>query len=107
MTERLVKPIHVLLQQYYMILHTSPSDVKVDEFDADVMVSGVPVKENRTSRKMGHVKSFMKDFVFDIVRSFLYGDEMQLTCTLLLDCIFLTSSGPSFPVVNAEPLLHR
>ena len=54
-----------------MILHTSPRVVKVDRFDADVRVEGVLVEENRTARKVGHMKAFMKDFVFDIVRSFL------------------------------------
>ena len=54
-----------------MILHTSPRVVKVDRFDADVRIKGVLVEENRTARKVGHVKSFVKDFVFDIVRSFL------------------------------------
>ena len=50
-----------------MILFTSPRVVKVDRFDADVRVEGVLVEENRTARKVGHMKAFMKDFVFDIV----------------------------------------
>ena len=54
-----------------MILHTSPRVVKEDGFDAVVRIKGVLVEENRTARKMGHVKSFIKDSVFDIVRSFL------------------------------------
>ena len=29
------------------------------------------VKENRTACEVGHMKTFMKDFVFDIVRIFL------------------------------------
>ena len=59
-----------------MILHTSPRVVMVDGFDADVRVESVPVEENRAARKVGHVKSFMKDFVFDIVRSFLQENDM-------------------------------
>ena len=90
-----------------MLLHTSPRVVKVDRFDADVRVEGGLVEENRTARKVGHVKSFMQDFVFDILRSFLQGDDMPLSCDLFLDRILLTSSGPRVPVVNAEPLLHR
>ena len=58
-----------------MILHTSPRVVKIDGFDADVGVEGVLVEENRTARKVGHVKSFLKNIVFDILRSLLqYND---------------------------------
>ena len=81
--------------------------MKIDRFDADVRVEGVLVEENRTAREMGHMKAFMKDFVFDIVRSFLQGNEVPLSCNLFLKSIFLTSSGPRVPVVNTEPLLHR
>ena len=45
--------------------------MKVDGFDADVRKEDVFDEENRTARKMGYVKSFMKEFVSDIVRSFL------------------------------------
>ena len=68
-TERLGTPIHVLLRQYD--LAQLPRVVKVDRFDADVRVEDVLVEENRTVRKVGHMKAFMKDFVFDTVRSFL------------------------------------
>ena len=61
-----------------MILHTSPRD-------ADVRIEGVLVGNNRTARKVGHMKSFMKDFVFDTLRSFLQGDEMPLSCDSFLD----------------------
>ena len=54
-----------------MILHTSPRVMLVDRFDAGVRKKGVLVEENRTARKVGHMKAFMKDIVFDIVRSFL------------------------------------
>ena len=54
-----------------MILHTSPRVVKVDRLDADVRIEGVLVEENRTARKMDHVTTFVKDFVFDIFRSIL------------------------------------
>ena len=88
-----------------MILQSSPRVVKVDRFGADVTVEGVLVEENRTARKVGYVKSFMKNFVFDIFGSFLQGNDMPLSCNLFVDSIFLTSSGPRVPVVNAEPLL--
>ena len=39
----------------------------VDRFDADVRMEGVLVEEHRTARKVGHVKSFMQDFVFNIL----------------------------------------
>ena len=91
-----------------MILHTSP---RVREgrsiFDADVRKEGVLVEENRAARKVGHVKSFMKNFVFDILRSLLQGNDMLLSSHLFLDSIFLSTSGPRIPVVNAEPPLHR
>ena len=80
--------------------------MKVDRFDADVRVESVLVEENRTARKVGHVKSFMKNFVFDILRSFLQGNDMPLSRNLFLNNTFLSSSGPRVPVVNAEPLLH-
>ena len=54
-----------------MILHASPRVMKVDGFHADVRIKGVLVEENRTARKVGHMKPFTKDFVFDILRSFL------------------------------------
>ena len=47
-----------------VILYTSSRVVKVDRFDADVRIEGVLVEENRTAPKVGHVKTFMKDFVF-------------------------------------------
>ena len=34
--------------------------MKVDRFYADVRVEGVLVEENRTARKVGHVKTFMQ-----------------------------------------------
>ena len=90
-----------------MILHTSPRVVKVNRFDADVKIEGVLDEESRTARKMGHAKSFMKDFVFDIFRSFLKCNEVPLSCNLFLESTFPTSSGPRVPVVNVECLLHR
>ena len=46
-----------------MILHTSPCVMKVDRFDTNVRVEGVLVEENRAARKVGHVKSFLKNRV--------------------------------------------
>ena len=68
-TERHVKPS--MFSFNILMLHTSPRVVKVDRFDADVRIEGVLVVENRTARKVSHMKSFMKDFVLDILRSFL------------------------------------
>ena len=90
-----------------MILHTSPRVAKVDRFDADVRIKVSLLKRTAPPAKWSHVKSFMKDFVFDIVRSFLSGNEVPLSCNLFLDSTFPISSGPRVPVVNAEPLLHR
>ena len=90
-----------------MILYTFPRVMKVDRFYADVRVEGVLVEENRSARKVGHVQSFMQDFVFDILRSFLQSNDKPLSCNRFLDSIFLSSSGPRVPVVNAESLLHK
>ena len=45
--------------------------MKVDRFDTDVRVEGVLVEENRTDRNVGHVKSFLKNIMFDIIRCLL------------------------------------
>ena len=50
--------------------------MKVDRFDAHVRIEGVFVEENSAARKVGHVKSFMKNFVFDILRSLLQRNDM-------------------------------
>ena len=68
--------------------------MKEDRFDTDDRVEGVLLDENRTGRKVDHMKAFMKVFVFDIVRCFLQGNDMPLSCNLFLDGIFITSSGP-------------
>ena len=81
--------------------------MKVDGLDIDVGIEGALVEENRAACKVGHMKSVMKKIVFDIVRSFLQGDEVPFSRNLFLDSTFPTSSGPRVPVVNAEPLLHR
>ena len=52
--------------------------MKVDRFDTDVRVEGVLDEENRTARKVGHVKSFTQNFVFDIFRSLLENNDMPL-----------------------------
>ena len=87
-----------------MILHTSPRVMKVDRFDVDVRIEGVLVEENRAARIVGHVKSFMKNTVFDILRSLLQSNDMPLSRNLFLDSIFFSTPGPRVPVVNAEPL---
>ena len=90
-----------------MILHRPPRVMKVDRFNTDVRVESVLVEENRATRKVGHMKPFMKNFVFDILRSLLQRNDMPVSLNLFLDSIFLSTSGPRVPVVNAEPLLHR
>ena len=81
--------------------------MKVESFDTDVRVEGVLVEENRAARIVGHMKPFMKDFVFDIIRCFLQGKKMPFPRNLFLKCVFLSTSGPRVPVVDAEPPLHR
>ena len=82
--------------------------MKVDRLDTDVKVEGVLVEENRTAHKVGHAKSFMKDFVFDILRCFLQGkNNLPFLRNLFLDCVFLSTSGPRVPIVDTESLLHR
>ena len=80
------KTISVLLQQYElalsfnnMILHTSLCVGKVDGLDTDVRKEGVLVEENRTNRKMSHVKSFLKNIVFDTIRCLLKSNNMPLS----------------------------
>ena len=78
--------------------------MKVNRFDADVRVESVLVEENRAARIVGHVKSFLKNTVINIVRCFLQGNYMSLPRNLILKCATPSTSGPSVPVVDAEPL---
>ena len=66
-------------------------------------------KEKRTAQPAGvsHMKVFMQDFVLDIVRSFLQGDEVPLSWKLFLDSVVSTSTRPRIPVVNTQSPLHR
>ena len=68
MTQHLVRPSMFAFDN--MIAQYPPGVVEVDGLDI-VGVESVLVEENRTARKEGHMKAFLKDFVFDIVRSFL------------------------------------
>ena len=52
--------------------------MKVHRYDIDVRVEGVLIEENRAARIVGHVKSFLKNIVINIVRRFLQGDEVPL-----------------------------
>ena len=81
--------------------------MKVDRFDTNVRVEGVLVEENRAARKVGHVKSFLENIVFDIIRCLLQSNNVPLPRNLFLKSVFLSTPGPMVPVVNAEPLLHR
>ena len=47
--------------------------MKVDRFDTDVRVEGVLDEENRATRIVGHVKSFLKNILINIVRCFFAG----------------------------------
>ena len=68
----------------------------------------VLVEENRTACKVVHVKSFMKNFVFDIFGSFMQGNDMPPSCNSLFEGIFLSPTGSRVPVVDAEsPLYNR
>ena len=49
--------------------------MKVDQFDTDVRVEGVLVEENRAARIVGHVKSFLKNIVFNIITCFLQANN--------------------------------
>ena len=55
--------------------------MKVERFDVDVRVEGVLVEENRAARKVGHVKSFLKNIVINMVTCFF--DK----------CVFLFHAG--------------
>ena len=81
--------------------------MKVDRFDADARVQSVLVEENRAAREVGHMKPFMKNIVFNIIRCILQGNNMPFPCNLSLDSVFRSTSGSRIPVVNAESPLRR
>ena len=81
--------------------------MRVDRFNTDIRVEGVLVEENCAARIVGHVKSLMKNIVFNIIRCFLQGNNMPFSGNLLLKSVFLSTSGPRIPVLDAVPLLHR
>ena len=81
--------------------------MKVDRFDVDARVESVLVEENRAARIVGHVKSLLKNNVINIVRCFLQGKNMSFSRNLFLKCVCLSTSRPRFPVVDAEPFLHK
>ena len=81
--------------------------MKVDRFDTDVRVESVLIEENRAARKVGHVKSFLKNIVINIVRCFLQSNNMPFPRNSFLKCVFLSTSGPRVPVVDAEPFLYK
>ena len=81
--------------------------MKVNGFDVDQGKEGVLVEENRASSVMGHVEPISKNVMIDILRCFLWRDDLPPACNLLLKGIFLSASGSFIPVVDAETLLHR
>ena len=81
--------------------------MKVDGLDIDVGVEGVLVEENRAACVMGHVKSFLKNVMINILGCLLQGHDMPTSCNLLFGGIFFPTSGSIVPVVDAESLLHN
>ena len=69
------------------------------DFTSIVEVEGVLIEENRAAGKVGHVSSFMKDFEFEILKSFLQADDMQLSRNLFLNSVFLSTLVPRVQVV--------
>ena len=65
------------------------------------------VEEDRAACVVGHVKSFLKNIVINIVRRLLQGNNMPLPRNLFLKCVFPPTSGPRVPVADSEPPLHR
>ena len=70
--------------------------MNVDRFNIDVRVECVLVEENRAACEVGHMKPFMKDVVFNIIRCFLQGNDVSFHRNLVLDIIFFSTSGPGF-----------
>ena len=85
-----------------LIWQATPRVVKLDRFDIDLGVEGVLIEENRAARKVGHVKSFLKNIVINTVRCFLPGNNMPFRRNGFLKCVFSPTSGPKVPVVDAE-----
>ena len=81
--------------------------MNVNRFNTDVRVESVLVEQNCAAREVGHLKPFMKNIVFDILRSFLQSNDMPFSSKLFLDSIFRSTSGSWIPVVNAESPLRR
>ena len=81
--------------------------MKVNGFDVNIGVEGVLVVENRASSVMSHVEPIFKNVMIDILRCFLWRDDMSFACDLFLKSIFLPTSRSWIPVVDAESLLHR
>ena len=70
--------------------------MKVDRFDVDVRVEGVLIEENRAARIVGHVKTFLKNIVINIIRRFLQGNNMPFPRNLFLKCVFPPRRSPGF-----------
>ena len=65
------------------------------------------VEENRAACKVGHVKSYLKNVVINMFRRLLKGNDLSFSRNLFLKCVFLSTSGPRVPVVDAESFLQR
>ena len=81
--------------------------MKVDGLDIDVGVEGVFVEENCTTCVMGHVEAIREKLVVNVVGRFLKGNDMHPSCNLFFEGIFLSPSGSTVPVVDAESPLHN
>ena len=90
-----------------LILQASPCVMKVDRFDTDVRVESIFVEENRAARKVGHVKSFLKNIVINIVRCFLQGNNMSFPCNFVSKASSFPRRGPGFQLKMLSPFLQR
>ena len=56
---------------------------------------------------MGHVEAIREKLVVNILGRLLQGNYMPLSCNLLFKGIFLSPTGSSIPIVDAESPLHK
>ena len=95
-----------LFSFHHLIRQVALGVMKIIGFDVDFGVEGVFVEENRASSVMGHVEPICANVIVDILRCFLWRDDVPTACDLLLEGIFLSASRSWIPVVHTKPLLH-
>ena len=71
--------------------------MKVEGLDTDVRVESVLVDEDRAARIVGHLEAIREKLVVNVVRRFLYGNEVPPSCHLLFD----SPTGSRVPIVDA------